>query len=320
MSEKPDVIVYTDGACSGNPGRGGWAAILKHPATGRVRKLSGGDPDTTNNRMEMIAAIEGLRAIKGEGRLRVRLVSDSKYVLQGLTEWIGGWIANGWRRGKKPGSPPVKNVDLWQELHGLAQRHDMTYEHVRGHAGHPENEECDRMAVAAIRGIGMDERMTEPVEEEPTPPDTPGSEGMRDARHSPQGICCSSVRRVSTGTPWEQEVGYCRAVRAGTHIYVTGTAPVGEAGATFAPGDAYRQARRCLEIIELALGELGASMADVVRTRMFVTDISRWEEYGRAHREFFADHPPATTMVEVKSLIAPDMLIEIEADGVCGAG
>ena len=124
--------------------------------------------------------------------------------------------------------------------------------------------------------------------------------------------------RVFTGTKWEQVVGYCRAIRAGDHIYVTGTAPVAEDGGVYAPGDGHAQARRCLEIIEHALKRLGAGAADVVRTRMFVTDISHWREYGRAHAEFFKDHRPATTMVEVKALIDPAMLIEIEVDAVCG--
>lgn len=150
MSDQPDVIVYTDGACSGNPGPGGWGAILKHPATDGVKKISGGEANTTNNRMELIAAIEGLRAIDDSERRRVRLVSDSEYVLKGLTEWITGWIKNNWRRGKKAAAPPVKNADLWKTLYALSQKHDMSYEHVRGHTGHPENEECDQLAVAAI--------------------------------------------------------------------------------------------------------------------------------------------------------------------------
>jgi enamine deaminase RidA (YjgF/YER057c/UK114 family) len=100
-------------------------------------------------------------------------------------------------------------------------------------------------------------------------------------------------------------------------IYVTGTAAVDEHGRTFAPGDAYAQTRRCFEIIQRALQALGADLSDIVRTRMFVTDISRWQEYGRAHGELFAVHPPATSMVEVRSLIDPDMLIEIEADAIC---
>jgi isochorismate pyruvate lyase len=122
--------------------------------------------------------------------------------------------------------------------------------------------------------------------------------------------------RAYSGAPWESEVGYCRALRAGQLIYVTGTAPVGEDGGVHCPGDACAQARRCLDIALKALADLGGSVADVVRTRMFVTDISRWAEYGQAHREVFADHPPATTMVEVKSLIDPQMLIEIELDAV----
>jgi enamine deaminase RidA (YjgF/YER057c/UK114 family) len=127
------------------------------------------------------------------------------------------------------------------------------------------------------------------------------------------------TQRVFSNAPWEAQVGYCRALRAGDHIYVTGTAPVADDGGVFAPGDAYAQARRCIELIRRALRELGADLNHVVRTRMFVTDIARWAEFGRAHREFFAAHPPATTMVEVRALIHPDMLIEIEADAICPA-
>ncbi len=124
-------------------------------------------------------------------------------------------------------------------------------------------------------------------------------------------------QRTFSGAPWEERVGYCRALRAGDYIYVTGTAPVDAQGNCYAPGDAYSQTRRCLEIIERALQDLGAGLACVVRTRLFVTDIRRWEEYGRAHREAFVSHPPATTMVQVVSLIDPAMLIEIEADAFC---
>ncbi len=145
--------MFTDGACSGNPGPGGWAAILRHPATGKEKKLSGGEPNTTNNRMELTAVIEGFHAISSERRRRVHLVSDSEYVIRGLTEWIGKWVANNWRRGKKADSSPVKNDDLWRTLYELVQRHDVTYEHVRGHSGHPENEECDRLAVAEIKRL-----------------------------------------------------------------------------------------------------------------------------------------------------------------------
>ncbi len=123
-------------------------------------------------------------------------------------------------------------------------------------------------------------------------------------------------KRVFSGAPWEAKVAYCRAIRAGDHIYVTGTAPVADEGGVFAPGDAYAQAQRCFEIIENALRELGTGRESIVRTRMLVTDITRWSDYGRAHREFFAEHPPATTMVEVRALIDPQMLIEIEADAV----
>ena len=125
-----------------------------------------------------------------------------------------------------------------------------------------------------------------------------------------------NVQRTSSGAPWEQEVGYCRAIRAGDQIHVTGTAPVAEDGSVFAPGDAYAQAQRCLAIIERALADLGAGLADVVRTRMFVTDISRWAEYGRAHREALGAHPPPTTLVEVRALIDPEMMIEIEAEAL----
>jgi isochorismate pyruvate lyase len=123
-------------------------------------------------------------------------------------------------------------------------------------------------------------------------------------------------KRVYTGAPWEKRTGYCRAIRVGSSIFVSGTAPVGDDGKTFAPGDGYRQAKRCVEIIERALRELGGSLGDVVRTRMYVTDISRFEEYARAHGESFGGNPPATTMVEIKALVSPDMLIEIEADAV----
>lgn len=122
--------------------------------------------------------------------------------------------------------------------------------------------------------------------------------------------------RVYSGALWEREVGYCRAVRAGNLIFVTGTAPVAPGGGVHAPGDAHAQARRCFEIIRDALSQLNCPMSAVVRTRMFVTDISRWREYGRAHAEVFREHPPATSMIEVAGLIDPQMLIEIEADAV----
>ncbi|MEW6499288.1 MAG: RidA family protein [Cyanobacteriota bacterium] len=124
------------------------------------------------------------------------------------------------------------------------------------------------------------------------------------------------VERIFSGAPWESQVSYCRAIKIGHHIYVSGTAPIDDAGKIVAPGDAYAQAKRCLEIIQTSLQALGAGCRHIVRTRMFVTDISRWAEFGKAHHEFFAEYPPVTSMLEVKSLIDPTMLIEIEADAI----
>lgn len=125
-----------------------------------------------------------------------------------------------------------------------------------------------------------------------------------------------TFQRVFSGAPWEANVGYCRALRAGDQVFVTGTAAVAEEGGVEAPGDAYRQALRCFDIMRAALAELGVGMDRVTRTRMFVTDIDRWEDVGRAHREVFGEHPPTTTLVEVSRLIDPDMLVEVEADAV----
>lgn len=121
---------------------------------------------------------------------------------------------------------------------------------------------------------------------------------------------------VRTGTKWEPLVGYCRAVRVGSHVAVSGSAPVDDDGALVGADDAYRQAKRCIEIIAAALNEAGASLEHVVRTRMFVTDISRWEEVAKAHREAFSDITPTTSMVEVSRLIGDGMLVEIEADAI----
>lgn len=125
-----------------------------------------------------------------------------------------------------------------------------------------------------------------------------------------------AFQRAFTGAPWERHVGYCRALRTGDRVFVTGTTAVNPDGTIHGPGDGYEQAKRCLEIIERSLGEVGAGIEDVTRTRMFVTDIDRWREFGQAHAEVFGDHPPTTTMVEIRRLIHPDMLIEIEADAV----
>ncbi|MGF1674959.1 MAG: RidA family protein [Rivularia sp. (in: cyanobacteria)] len=125
------------------------------------------------------------------------------------------------------------------------------------------------------------------------------------------------IHRTFSGASWESTVGYCRAVKVGNHIYISGTAPISEDGSVFTPGDAYAQAKRCFQIVEKALQDLGANTKCVVRTRMYVTNISLWAEFGKAHQEFFAENPPASTMVEVKSLIDSAMLIEVEVDAVC---
>lgn len=149
MSESlPQVELYTDGACSGNPGPGGWAFILKHKASGSEKEESGAEPETTNNRMELRAAIEGLSALTRPSV--VDLYSDSQYVLNGLKEWIKNWKAKGWRTSDKK---PVKNQELWQQLDELAAKHDVRFHWIRGHNEHPENERCDQLAVAAREKI-----------------------------------------------------------------------------------------------------------------------------------------------------------------------
>jgi isochorismate pyruvate lyase len=124
-------------------------------------------------------------------------------------------------------------------------------------------------------------------------------------------------QRAFSGTPWEDKVGYCRALRVGQQIFVSGTSPSDGQGGTFAPGDPYAQTRRCFEIIQQALEELGGSLSDVVRTRIYVTDMTQWEEVARAHRELFGEHPPCNTTVEIPALINPDMLVEIEVEALC---
>jgi len=133
------VEMYTDGACSGNPGPGGWGVILRYK--GREKELYGGDPETTNNRMELKAAIEGLRALTRPSK--VALYTDSKYVMDGITQWLEGWKAKGWKTAAKK---PVKNQELWETLDTEIQRHEINWHWVKGHAGHPENERADELA------------------------------------------------------------------------------------------------------------------------------------------------------------------------------
>ncbi len=134
-----DVQAFTDGACLGNPGPGGWAALLK--AKGTERLLAGGEAHTTNNRMELLAAISALEAITRS--CRVELTTDSRYVIQGIEEWVPRWIANGWRTADKK---PVKNQDLWERLAAAVARHTVSWKWVRGHTGHVENERVDQAA------------------------------------------------------------------------------------------------------------------------------------------------------------------------------
>jgi enamine deaminase RidA (YjgF/YER057c/UK114 family) len=124
-------------------------------------------------------------------------------------------------------------------------------------------------------------------------------------------------RRAFSGVSLESQFGYCRAIRVGNYICVSGTAPITPSGITYAPGNAYDQTRYCLEKIQKALQDVGANIQDVIRTRIYVTDISRSDQYGKAHQEFFGEHPPAATMVEVQALVDAEMLVEIEVDAIC---
>jgi ribonuclease HI len=137
------VEIYCDGACSGNPGPGGWGTILR--CGGQEKELSGFAPETTNNRMELSAAIAGLEALKRP--CRVKLTTDSEYLKKGMTEWIEGWVRKGWKNSQKQ---EVANRDLWEKLLALSTVHDIEWHWVRGHAGHAENERCDELARAAI--------------------------------------------------------------------------------------------------------------------------------------------------------------------------
>lgn len=134
--------MYTDGACSGNPGPGGWGCVIKY--ADKVKELSGAERETTNNRMELVAAIEGLRALTRPCKVVVH--ADSQYVVKGMTEWTAGWLRRGWRNSQ---GKSILNRDLWEALYASAEHHNVTWQWVKGHAGHPENERADALAVAA---------------------------------------------------------------------------------------------------------------------------------------------------------------------------
>ncbi|WP_066650577.1 MULTISPECIES: ribonuclease HI [Sphingomonas] len=148
MTELPKVEIFTDGACKGNPGPGGWGAVLRMGAV--EKELSGGEKLTTNNRMEMMAVVQALTALKRP--CAVTLSTDSRYVMDGLTKWIHGWQKNGWKTADKK---PVKNADLWQELLAAARPHRIAWQWVKGHAGHPENERADKLASDAAIAAGQ---------------------------------------------------------------------------------------------------------------------------------------------------------------------
>jgi ribonuclease HI len=148
-SSPPEVVLYADGACSGNPGPGGWAFILRHPASGKQIERSGAERQTTNNRMEMTAVIRGLETLKRASSVEV--VTDSVYVGKGFSEWLPKWKANGWRRREGSRWAEIKNEDLWRRLDELLAKHRVSFTHVRGHSGHAENERCDALAVAAYQ-------------------------------------------------------------------------------------------------------------------------------------------------------------------------
>ena len=144
-----EVNLFTDGACSGNPGPGGWAFILHHIPSNKETEKSGAQPETTNNRMELEAVVQGLQMLKRP--CRVELFTDSVYVGKGISEWMPKWKQNGWKRKEKGKSVPVKNEDLWRKLDKLITTHSVKYTRVAGHSGHPQNDRCDELAVAAYQ-------------------------------------------------------------------------------------------------------------------------------------------------------------------------
>jgi ribonuclease HI len=149
LDSPSSVHLFTDGACSGNPGPGGWAFILRHPTSGKELERSGGEPETTNNRMELTAAVRGLEALKRSSQ--VELFTDSVYVGKGISEWLVKWKANGWRRKDGRKLVPIANEELWRELDALLAKHRVHYTRVAGHSGHAENERVDELAVAAYQ-------------------------------------------------------------------------------------------------------------------------------------------------------------------------
>ncbi len=149
MAQLPQVQLFTDGGCSGNPGPGGWAFILRHPASGKEMERSGGERETTNNRMELTAVVEGLSTLKKSSS--VELFTDSVYVGKGMSEWLSKWKTNGWRRKEGKRLVPVKNEDLWRRLDEQLSRHEVRYTRVAGHSGHAENDRVDELAVAAYQ-------------------------------------------------------------------------------------------------------------------------------------------------------------------------
>jgi ribonuclease HI len=146
---EPEVLLFTDGACSGNPGPGGWAFVLRHVASGKELERSGGERETTNNRMELQAVVEGLSALKRA--CAVELFTDSEYVRKGLSEWMARWKRNGWKRREQGRLKELKNADLWKKLDELISKHHIKFTRVVGHSGHPENDRCDELAVAAYQ-------------------------------------------------------------------------------------------------------------------------------------------------------------------------
>ncbi|HAW29566.1 MAG TPA: ribonuclease HI, partial [Planctomycetaceae bacterium] len=139
----PFVQIFTDGACRGNPGPGGWGVILRHPATGTEKEFSGGEAVTTNNQMELQAVISGLELLKRTSRVEV--ITDSVYVAKGSKEWMPNWKKNNWRRREGKSWKPVKNEELWRKLDVLLERHEVRFTQIKGHSGHPENERCDEL-------------------------------------------------------------------------------------------------------------------------------------------------------------------------------